>query len=172
MNAPPNTGFNGNNASSSSSSIGSPSSLLGRARGSGLTDFLNSGSLIARIYFLLLTILIFIIVLQLSIQVLSWFFSPSTSPHLITGMVDAKQMLIIPQDPNLMQGTLKYNIDPLNKYSEQEIAEVMKLIGFWYICEKDEKRLSLPISENGNNLSVGEKQLVCITRAILRVFIY
>ena len=101
MNAPPNTGFNGNNASSSSSSIGSPSSLLGRARGSGLTDFLNSGSLIARISFLLLTILIFIIVLQLSIQVLSWFFSPSTSPHLITGMVDAKQMLIIPQDPNM-----------------------------------------------------------------------
>ena len=81
-------------------------------------------------------------------------------------------LTIIPQDPNLMQGTLKYNIDPLNKYSEQEIAEVMKMIGFWYICEKDEKRLSLPISENGNNLSVGEKQLVCITRAILRVFIY
>lgn len=78
----------------------SSSSRVGMARGSGLTDFLNSNSLVARISFLLLVILIFIVVLQLSIQVVAWFFARSTSPHLIDGMVDAKQMLIIPQDPS------------------------------------------------------------------------
>jgi ATP-binding cassette, subfamily C (CFTR/MRP), member 1 len=78
-------------------------------------------------------------------------------------------LTIIPQDPNLMLGTLKYNIDPLNMYTDEEIKEVMQMIGFWYICENNSKGLEQPISENGSNLSVGEKQLICITRAILRV---
>lgn len=78
-------------------------------------------------------------------------------------------LTIIPQDPNLMLGTLKYNIDPLNMYTEEQIKEVMQMIGFWYICENNSKGLEQPISENGSNLSVGEKQLICITRAILRV---
>jgi hypothetical protein len=78
----------------------SVSPLSGRARGSGLTDFLNSNSLVARISFLLLVILIFVVVLQISIQIIGMFFSHSTSPHLIDGMVDAKQLIIIPQDPS------------------------------------------------------------------------
>ena len=78
-------------------------------------------------------------------------------------------LTIIPQDPTLMQGTLKYNIDPLNQHTEEEIKEVMQMIGFWYICENNTKCLEQPIAENGSNLSVGEKQLICITRAILRV---
>jgi ATP-binding cassette subfamily C (CFTR/MRP) protein 1 len=78
-------------------------------------------------------------------------------------------LTIIPQDPNLMAGTLKYNIDPIGLFSVEQISEVMKIIGFWYICDRDEKGLNQPISENGSNLSVGEKQLICITRAILRV---
>ena len=68
-------------------------------RGSGLKDFMNSSSLIARVSFLLLIILIFIIVLQFSIGILAWFFGPNNSPHLIDGMIDAKQLLVIPQDP-------------------------------------------------------------------------
>lgn len=81
-------------------------------------------------------------------------------------------LTIIPQDPILMQGTMKYNIDPLNLYTDDEIKEVMQMIGFWYICEVNPKGLEQNISEGGSNLSVGEKQLVCITRAILRVIIF
>lgn len=68
-------------------------------RGSGIKDFMNSSSLVARIAFLLLVILVFVVVLQFSISILAWFFGPNSSPKIINGMVDAKQTIIIPQDP-------------------------------------------------------------------------
>ena len=79
-----------------------------------------------------------------------------------------ENLTIIPQDPSLMEGSLKFNIDPLDLNSYEDILEVMKLIGFDYIIDRDPKGLSQEISESGSNLSVGEKQLICITRAILR----
>ena len=87
-------------------------------------------------------------------------------------------LTIIPQDPTLMEGTLRFNIDPLNRYTDEEIKNVMKEIGFWYICERnleenknkpdEEKGLNMIITEDGGNISIGERQLICITRAILR----
>jgi len=75
-------------------------SSMGSSSQSGVSGFLDSNSLVAKISFLLLVIFMFIVVLQLSISFLGWFFNPSDSPHLISGMVDAKQMLVIPQDPS------------------------------------------------------------------------
>lgn len=72
-------------------------------RGSGIKDFMNSSSLIARVSFILLVILVFIVVLQFSVGILSWFFGPNNSPHLLDGMVDAKQLIVIPQDPSQAQ---------------------------------------------------------------------
>ena len=87
-------------------------------------------------------------------------------------------LTIIPQDPTLMEGSLRYNIDPLGKHTDKEIEEIMKEIGFWYICERnieenkdkpdEEKGLNMIITEDGGNISIGERQLICITRAILR----
>ena len=79
-----------------------------------------------------------------------------------------RNLTIIPQDPSLMEGTLRYNIDPLNLSSNENILKVMKSIGFDYIVDRDPEGLLQEISEGGSNLSVGEKQLICITRAILR----
>jgi hypothetical protein len=68
---------------------------------SGFSDFMNSNSLVAKIAFLLLAIFVFVIVLQLSITFLVWLGTPGGSSHLIDGMVDARQRITIPQDPNM-----------------------------------------------------------------------
>ena len=78
-----------------------------------------------------------------------------------------KNITIIPQDPCLLEGTLKYNIDPFNKYSDEEIIQILKDIGFEY-TESDDLILNKKIEQNGANLSVGQKQLICIARALLR----
>jgi ABC-type multidrug transport system fused ATPase/permease subunit len=79
-----------------------------------------------------------------------------------------ESITIIPQDSTLMDGTLRYNIDPIKAYSDKEIIHVMQKIGFDYILNQNKDGLDQKISENGSNLSIGEKQLICITRAILR----
>lgn len=62
-------------------------------------DFLNSNNIVAQISFLLLVLFVFIILLRLGISLLGFFLAPSGSPKLIDGMVDAKQLIVIPQDP-------------------------------------------------------------------------
>ncbi len=66
----------------------------------GSQSFLESNSLVAKFAFLLLVIFAFVILLRIGISAISYFTAPSTSPHLIDGMVDAKQMIIFPQDPS------------------------------------------------------------------------
>ena len=78
-----------------------------------------------------------------------------------------QNLTIIPQDPCLMEGSLKYNIDPFDKAKDEEIISILKKIGFEY-TEPDDKILNRKIEQGGSNLSVGEKQLICIARAILR----
>ena len=65
----------------------------------GTAEFLQSNSLVAQLAFLLLVILGFIILLRVGLSVISYFFKPSDSPHLIDGMVNASQMIVFKQDP-------------------------------------------------------------------------
>jgi hypothetical protein len=62
-------------------------------------EFLNSNSVVAQIAFLFLVLFVFIILLRLGISVLGYFLAPTGTPKLIDGMVDAKQLIVIPQDP-------------------------------------------------------------------------
>ena len=66
---------------------------------SGTKDFLESNSLVAKIAFLLLVVVVFTVAVRFSAQFLAWLFSFNGSPYLFSGMVDAKTMQIIPQDP-------------------------------------------------------------------------
>ena len=66
----------------------------------GTKEFLESNSLVAKFAFLLLIIFLFVVLLRVGISFLSYFLRPDQSPHLIDGMVDAKQMIIYPQDPS------------------------------------------------------------------------
>lgn len=81
-----------------------------------------------------------------------------------------KNLTIIPQDPCILKGTLKYNIDPLGVFKDHKIEHVLNMVGFNY--ESDEKGINRQIGDQGDNLSVGEKQLICIARAILRVIFF
>ena len=62
----------------------------------GIKEFLQSNSLVAKLAFLLLIIFGFMILLRVGIFIISFLFNPSDSPHLLDGMIDAKQMIVIP----------------------------------------------------------------------------
>ena len=63
-------------------------------------EFLESNSLVAKVAFLILILIMFIFALRLGTSLMSSIFSFGNSPYLVKGMVDAKQMIKIPQDPN------------------------------------------------------------------------
>jgi len=65
----------------------------------GTKDFLASNSLVAKFAFLLLVLILFMMALRFGVQLLSWIFTPSGSPHLLNGMIDARHMKVIPVDP-------------------------------------------------------------------------
>jgi len=66
----------------------------------GDRDFINSNTLVAKISFFLLVMFLFVVLLHLGISLMGWLLTPSKSPKLINGMIDAKNMIVFPQDPN------------------------------------------------------------------------
>ena len=89
-----------------------------------------------------------------------------------------ERMCIVPQEPTLFEGTVRDNVDPLKKYSDQEIFHILKELEFFdiissnnkYITKKEliKKYLNFKIKESGINISLGKKQLLCFARAILK----
>jgi hypothetical protein len=67
----------------------------------GSTDFLNSNSLVAKIVFLILVVIVFVLLIRWGSQLITWFFAPSKNPKLISGMKQGYIAKIIPQDPSI-----------------------------------------------------------------------
>ncbi|CAD8090517.1 unnamed protein product [Paramecium sonneborni] len=77
------------------------------------------------------------------------------------------QITTILQDPVIFSGTIRQNLDPLNKCSDQEIMKVVEQSCLLQIIN-ERNGLDTLVDEGGDNLSAGEKQLICIARAILK----
>uniref|UniRef100_M4CT91 ABC-type xenobiotic transporter n=1 Tax=Brassica campestris TaxID=3711 RepID=M4CT91_BRACM len=75
---------------------------------------------------------------------------------------------IIPQDPTLFNGTVRYNLDPLCQHTDAEIWEVLGKCQLKEVVQEKENGLDSLVVEDGSNWSMGQRQLFCLGRAVLR----
>jgi ABC-type multidrug transport system fused ATPase/permease subunit len=88
---------------------------------------------------------------------------------LTIGLHDLRLRLsIIPQDPTMFEGTMRSNLDPLEEYTDDQIWEALDKCQLGDEVRKKEQKLDSSVSENGDNWSMGQRQLVCLGRVLLK----
>ena len=76
-------------------------------------------------------------------------------------------MFILPQDPAVFKGTIQSNLDPFNSHNKEDIMIALTLVKFPGVDTLADKLMNQSVDEGGSNLSAGEKQLLCLAKAML-----
>jgi len=84
------------------------------------------------------------------------------------GLSDLRSRIaIIPQEPVLFMGTIRSNLDPFNKHTDDELWDALECANLKTVVQEMPSQLNNIVLENGSNYSLGQKQLFCFSRAVL-----